>query len=73
LIEVPPYGEAQRTLERLCEHGRLSDDNEWFVATPVELVLLDGQVLEARVGDDVASAFQRDGADLYRLGSTDHP
>lgn len=45
LVEIPPY---DRSGDRLvgrnspCLRGRLSDVKEWFVASPVELLLVDG-------------------------------
>jgi hypothetical protein len=43
LIEVPPYGDM-RQRESACRQGRLTDDREWFVQTPVEIRLVDGLV-----------------------------
>lgn len=42
LIEVPPYGNANSlklSSEAPCTYGGLSDEKEWFVETPVGLVL----------------------------------
>lgn len=43
LVDVPPYGQAS-TLTLLpdtpCAIGRLSNEKDWFVATPVLLRLL---------------------------------
>lgn len=47
LIEVPPYGDAA-PFESDCHYGRLKNDREWFVQTPVELRLLDGTVTAAK-------------------------
>ncbi len=69
LIEVPPYGADEVSRQGFSEHGRLNDDREWFVTTPAEIVLRDGQVIEARTGDDVDSASVRRAADVLRLGS----
>lgn len=47
LVEVPPYGEiepALATRQSAGQHGRLKDDREWFVQTPVEIRLQDGIV-----------------------------
>jgi hypothetical protein len=50
LVEMPPYEEnhvaAQGVDPPACCRGRLSDVNEWYVATPVELMLQDGTVCE---------------------------
>jgi hypothetical protein len=47
LLEVPPYGNfAQR--KESCHYGRLKDDHEWFVQTPVEIHLQDGLVTSAK-------------------------
>lgn len=42
LLEVPPYGESDSPAPR--HHGRLNEDHEWFVQTPVELRLKAGLV-----------------------------
>ncbi len=42
LIEVPAYGEAgslKRSPNAVCALGRLSDEKEWLVETPVKLLL----------------------------------
>lgn len=46
LVEVPPYGEV-RDAEECCACGRLGDDQDWFVQTPVEIRLRDGVVTQA--------------------------
>jgi hypothetical protein len=43
LVEVPPFGDFHPG-EAACIYGRLSDDREWFVQTPVEIKLRDGIV-----------------------------
>ena len=45
LVEVPPYGDA--AAESPCKLGRLKNDREWFVQTPVEIQLIDGIVTSA--------------------------
>jgi len=45
VIEVPPYGEHSTEEPPLpYVGGQLADDREWFVQTPVEIQLKDGQV-----------------------------
>ncbi len=39
MIEVPPYGPGLLNRDSLCSYGRLVDIKEWFVATPVIVVL----------------------------------
>jgi hypothetical protein len=43
IVEVPPYGNPASETSTCC-HGRLADDHEWFVQTPVELRLENGIV-----------------------------
>ena len=52
IIEVPPYGQSHRD-ESLngFSHGRLIDDREWFVQTPVVIRLKDGII--ASVSDEL--------------------
>ena len=55
VLEVPPFSLGggrcdQRNL--VLHHGRLSDCREWFVPTPVQLVLVDGSVTTVRSGED---------------------
>lgn len=57
LIEVPPYSRKTLAPDQSCQHGRLSDEKEWFVTTPAELVLRDGRLVEARIGEEVAAAI----------------
>lgn len=42
LIDVPPFGDSRIVANG--HHGRLRDDVQWFVATPVEVALNDGKV-----------------------------
>jgi hypothetical protein len=43
LVEVPPYGDFSAR-EKTCRYGRLKDDRDWFVHTPVEITLRYGVV-----------------------------
>jgi hypothetical protein len=45
LIEVPPFKDSIRSNGGVARYGRLSDDRDWFVQTPVELILEDGSVV----------------------------
>lgn len=48
LVEVPPYGPTHANFGD-CRHGRLSDDRDWFVQTPVEILLREGIVTAVKV------------------------
>ncbi|HEX4415301.1 MAG TPA: MauE/DoxX family redox-associated membrane protein [Lacipirellulaceae bacterium] len=51
LVEVPPYGSVEPGSDK-CVRARLSDAHEWFVHTPVEIHLRDGEVTAAKmIGD----------------------
>lgn len=47
LIEVPPYGPSGLSTHSLCRLGRLSGDKEWLIVTPVEVQMVNGQVIAA--------------------------
>lgn len=47
LVEVPPFGDFINLHGGPAAFGRLSDGREWFVQTPVEIVLEDGIVVAA--------------------------
>lgn len=47
LVEVPPFDVETTTIESQCKLGRLNNDREWFVQTPVEIQLSDGIVTSA--------------------------
>jgi hypothetical protein len=53
MIEVPPYGESRVSL---LHHGRLSAEKKWFVATPCELTVSDGQLVAVARGDSSSLA-----------------
>jgi hypothetical protein len=55
LVEVPPHDPSERSLSAHCTRGRLNDKKQWFVVTPTEILLKDGDVVGARtsVDDDV--------------------
>ena len=55
LIEVPPYGPAPLQLDRACARGRLAATKEWFITTPVSVLL---------VGDRVQTAWEAATPDL---------
>ncbi len=44
LVEVPPFGESHVSARGPAQRGRLTDEREWFVQTPVEIQLRDGLV-----------------------------
>ena len=50
LVEVPPYGDSEEHTSS-CQVGRLADDREWFVQTPVEIQLIDGVVTASKTND----------------------
>ena len=53
LIEVPPHvHDAQRFAAVDVEYGRLTSDYDWFVETPVELILRDGRVEHVEKGGE---------------------
>ena len=39
LIEVPPYGRHPAHWNTLCSFGQLADTKEWFVTTPLAVLL----------------------------------
>jgi hypothetical protein len=45
-IEVPPYGPSIKDENCCCTHGSLNSTKEWFIATPVVVLLTDGWVEE---------------------------
>ena len=47
LIEVPPY-EDLALHENAAKYGRLKEDHEWFVQTPVEIQLQGGNVIAVK-------------------------
>ena len=53
LIAMPPYGSPSQdpvSPTTPCVRGKLSDAREWFVQTPAEITLVDGQVVAAEEG-----------------------
>jgi hypothetical protein len=50
LVEVPPYGDGLAT-QPACYYGRLTDEREWFLQTPVEIQLQDGIVTSVKSHD----------------------
>jgi hypothetical protein len=49
LIETPPHAAQFSKLNTIpCLEGRLSDEREWFVQTPVEITLKEGKVVDVR-------------------------
>jgi hypothetical protein len=51
LVEAPPYGKFKNR-EGSCSYGRLNEDHEWFIQTPVELRLYNGIVSAAKTHVD---------------------
>jgi thiol-disulfide isomerase/thioredoxin len=52
-VEMPPYGDKKQQLinpDSETAHGRLSAAKEWFLQTPVVVVIDNGQVLKAWEG-----------------------
>jgi len=47
LIEVPPFGNQQEVASSKILNGRLVNDREWFVQTPIEIQLQDGKVVNS--------------------------
>jgi hypothetical protein len=47
LIEILPYGPAALSSNFLCRPGRLNDSKEWFITTPTEVRITNGQVTAA--------------------------
>jgi hypothetical protein len=47
LVEVPPFGDISHNVSGVAAYGRLADEREWFVQTPVEIILEDGIVVAA--------------------------
>lgn len=47
LVEVPPYNQGLRGHVSLCRYGELDQTKEWFVTTPVILLIQGGQVLRS--------------------------
>lgn len=51
LVELPPFAPTGPALESTGTHkGHLTDRYDWFVQTPTEVVLTDGQVVQANEG-----------------------
>lgn len=44
LVELPPYRLNRRALPDVVVYGRLNNDYDWFVETPVDFTLRDGNV-----------------------------
>jgi hypothetical protein len=47
LVEVPPFDDSISPHSGPAMHARLSSDREWFVQTPVEIILEEGIVIAA--------------------------
>ena len=50
LIDIPAYGEVNefaRARSDACVLGRLTNERDWFVETPAQLTLRDGEVMHA--------------------------
>ena len=47
LVEVPPFDDAMLPAGGTARHARLTSDREWFVQTPVEIILEEGIVVAA--------------------------
>jgi thiol-disulfide isomerase/thioredoxin len=52
LIQVPPYGTLGLVENQIRWRGRLSNRKEWFVITPYEVRLTDGQVTAVSTGTE---------------------
>ena len=50
LVEMPPYGESGYR-EVACQYGRLKEDHEWFVQTPIAIRLQAGIVTTIKTYD----------------------
>jgi hypothetical protein len=47
LVEVPPFGDSISPNNGAAMHARLSSEREWFVQTPVQIILENGIVVAA--------------------------
>ena len=53
-IEIPPYSPEEDSLipaETLCLTGRLDSSKEWYIMTPLVVVILDGSVVKSWEGE----------------------
>ncbi|MFP3937907.1 MAG: MauE/DoxX family redox-associated membrane protein [Phycisphaerae bacterium] len=53
VVSIPPHAPAGEEIvpdDTACLRGKLSDEHDWFVSTPVMLTLTDGVVTEVRGG-----------------------
>jgi hypothetical protein len=46
IVEVPPFGDIDIS-DSSCSYGRLREDHDWFIHTPMEIRLDDGIVVSA--------------------------
>lgn len=57
LVEIPPFERSNPVDRHHVKygwlHGKLNETREWFVETPVLIVLRDGSVIFAEIGEDV--------------------
>ena len=53
LIEVPPYGHAPINGNTNCTLGKLDNSKEWFVTTPIIIVLHESKVKRAWAGSSL--------------------
>jgi thiol-disulfide isomerase/thioredoxin len=44
LIQIPPYGSLESVASMVCWRGNLDEHKEWFMITPSEVRITDGQV-----------------------------
>lgn len=62
VVEMPPYGDDGDPGFAMLKprfFGRLSDSREWFVETPLAVLVRDGRVTEARIGVQVVDLLTR--------------
>jgi hypothetical protein len=59
LIDVPPYDSSQQSRASPCSVGRLSDLRQWFVATPIEIQLEMGVVVNVSTDLPALSDLKR--------------
>jgi len=58
LIEIPPCDSSEPHRSHRYQYGRLNSRRKWLVKTPVELVVVAGQVIGVRTGEDVIDGLE---------------
>lgn len=73
LVQVPPYATDNQKQHAQWENGNLNENKEWFVTTPTELILHDGKVVDARVGEDVRGVLEGNPVTFLQFGYAASP